>query len=77
MSAVTVLNSVISEYKTIREFSRAIEEDPADVFRWRAGKRKINPRAVVSIVKLHPDVKPHDLNPAIFEKGLTFKFGDK
>lgn len=69
-----LLNSIIQKYASIREFSRAIGEDPADVFRWKAGKRAINPRAVVSIVKLYPKIKPHDLNPDIFEEGLTFNF---
>lgn len=72
--AIKILNTVISEYQSIREFARAIEEDPADIFRWKAGKRKINPRAVIKIVKEHPRVKPHDLNSDVFLKGMTFNF---
>ena len=77
MSPDVLLNGIIEQYKTIREFARTIGEDPADIFRWKAGKRDIHPRAVVSIVKLHPKYKPHDLNPEVFPKGLTFNFGDK
>ena len=74
MSAVKILNDLLTEYKSIREFARAISEDPADVFRWKADKRAIHPRAVISIVKLHPKIKAHDLNPDVFEKGITFNF---
>lgn len=69
-----LLCDIISNYKSIREFARAIEEDPADIFRWKAGKRKINPRAVVKIVRLHPIIMPHDLNNDVFLKGMTFNF---
>lgn len=76
--AVKILNDVIKHYKSIREFARVIEEDPADIHRWKSGKRAINARAVVSIVKNHPRLKPHDLNPDVFEEGLSFKFnGEK
>lgn len=77
MDSITLLNSIIGEYKTIREFARNIEEDPADIFRWRAGKRKINPRAVIQIVRLHPKVNAHDLNPDVFPKGITFNFKER
>ena len=78
MQAVKVLNSLIKTYKSIREFARVIDEDAADITRWKSGKRLPHARAVVSIIKHHPTVKPHDLNPDVFEKGLTFNFnGDK
>jgi hypothetical protein len=69
-----LLCNIISEYKSIREFARAIEEDPADIFRWKAGKRKINPRAVIKIVRRHPKIAAHDLNGDVFLKGMTFNF---
>ncbi len=71
-----ILQGIVDQYKSVREFARAIQEDPADIFRWKAGKRKINPRAVINIVKLHPELSAHDLNPETFEFGLTFNFGD-
>lgn len=70
------LNGIISGYKTLKEFSRAIEEDSADIFRWRTGRRIINPRAVITIARLHPEVEPHLLNPFVFPSDLTLKFGD-
>ncbi len=72
--SIKLLNGIISQYKTIREFARTIEEDPADIFKWRAGTRKINPRAIIKIVKLHKTIQPHDLNADVFPKGLSFKF---
>lgn len=71
---IKLLNSIIEQYKSIREFARAIEEDPADIFRWRANKRKINPRAVIKIVRSHPEVDPYELNNDVFLKGMTFNF---
>ncbi len=76
--SISLLNEIIDQYKSVREFARAIEEDPADIFRWKVGKRKINPRAVIKIVRLHPKVKAHDLNSDVFLKGMTFNFnGEK
>lgn len=69
-----ILETILKDYKSIREFARMIEIDPADVHRWRSGKRKIHPRAVINIVRLHPDLSAHDLNPTVFEEGLTFNF---
>ncbi len=74
MTSEKILCDIIAEYKSVREFARAIEEDPADIFRWKVGRRKINPRAVIRIVRLHPKVSAHDLNPDVFLKGMTFNF---
>ena len=74
MKSETLLCNIISQYKSVREFARAIEEDPADIFRWKVGKRKINPRAVIKIVRLHPEIAAHDLNNDVFLKGMTFNF---
>lgn len=74
MKSALILCNIISDYKSVREFARAIEEDPADIFRWKVGKRKINPRAVIKIVRLYPDIEPHDLNSDVFLKGMTFNF---
>lgn len=69
-----ILCDIIEQYNSVREFARAIEEDPADIFRWKAGKRKINPRAVIKIVRLHPEVWPHELNEDVFLHNMTFNF---
>ena len=74
MKSEKLLCDIISQYKSVREFARAIEEDPADIFRWKVGKRKINPRAVIKIVRLHPEISAHDLNNDVFLKGMTFNF---
>ncbi len=74
MTSEKLLCDIIAEYKSVREFARAIEEDPADIFRWKVGRRKINPRAVIKIVRLHPKVLAHDLNADVFLKGMTFNF---
>lgn len=74
LTAIELLNGIIGQYRSIREFARAIEEDPADIFRWRAGKRKINPRAVIKIVREHPHIMAHELNSDVFLKGMTFNF---
>lgn len=76
MRSDELLCDIISQYKSVREFARAIEEDPADIFRWKVGKRKINPRAVIKIVRLHPDVYAYDLNSDVFPRGMTFNFYD-
>lgn len=70
------LNDLISQYPSVREFSRAIGEDASDVVKWRYSKCAIRVRAVISICRIHPNIKPHDLNPLWFPADLDFKFGD-
>lgn len=69
-----MLNKIVGEYKSVREFCRMIDEDWANYYRWYKGARAIHPRAVIKIVRLHPDVKPYQLNPEVFPKDLHFKF---
>lgn len=71
-----VLLHVIKLYPSMREFAKQIGEDCADVHRWKSGKIKIKAKAIVSICRLHPNVKPYYLNPHVFPKDLKFKFGD-
>lgn len=71
-----IINTLIPMYQSSREFARAIGEDAADVIRWRFGRCKIKARAVVNICRLHPHIKPFELNPDWFPEDLTFKFGD-
>jgi hypothetical protein len=72
-----VLNELIAQYPTAKEFARKINEDTTDVLRWRHGRAMMSTRAVVSVCRLHPKVKPHQLNPKWFPVDLTFKFGAK
>lgn len=71
-----ILNELIAKYNTARDFARAINEHASDIIRWRYGKCAIKMRAVVSICRLHPEIKPHDLNKD-FPADLTLVFGDK
>lgn len=73
----TIINDLISRYESLRDFSRTIQEDSSDVMRWRFGRSKVRPRAVIKICELHPEIQPHELNADIFPAHLTFKFGDK
>ena len=76
-ATIELLLKIMSGYSSIREFARCIGEDAMDVMRWRKGKRKINPRAVISICRLHNDIDPWQLNPAVFPDNLTLKFKER
>jgi len=58
----------------MREFSRVIGEHCADVTRWRKGKTKIKARAVISICRRFPQVRPAQLNSCIFPADLLLTF---
>lgn len=64
--SISIIKDLISRHSSMREFSRQIKEDATDVCRWTKGKKKIMPRAIISICKLYPEIKPHDLNPDLF-----------
>ena len=72
-----IINDLISQYASARELARAIGEDSADVIRWRQGKSRIKARAIVTICRLHPEIKPYQLNPDHFPDDLNFVFGEK
>ena len=77
-SPADVLNELIIEkYPTATKFARTINEDSTDVMRWRYGRSMMSTRAVVSICRLHPKIKPYQLNPKWVPEDLTFKFGAK
>jgi hypothetical protein len=71
------LNEIIAKHPSLREFCRLINEDSSDVIRWRYGRNKIRARAIVAICALHPEVRPHDLNPEHFPANLRFVFGEE
>jgi DNA-binding transcriptional regulator YdaS (Cro superfamily) len=58
----------------MRDFARSIGEDTTDVLRWKRGQRKINARAVIGIVRLHPEILAFELCPEIFPKDLDLVF---
>lgn len=72
-----IVNELIALYPSASEFSRKIGENKTDVLRWRHGRMKLSARAVVSICRLHPQVRPHQLNPNWFPADLTFIFGEQ
>ena len=72
-----IVIDLIEEYDSLRDFARVIGEDPGDVVRWKYGRAKIRPRAVITICRLHPEVPPHRLCPEIFPADLTLKFGER
>lgn len=76
MTPTEIINHLLTQYSSLREFARAIGEDGADVIRWRYGRSKVKSRAVVAICRLHPDIMPHDLNPEVFPADLKFIFGE-
>ena len=76
MTPAEIIEHLLKKYPTAREFARSIKEDAADITRWRTGLSNIKPRAVVSICRLHPEIKPYQLNENIFPRELTFTFGD-
>ena len=55
-----------------RDFCRVINEDSADMSRWMNRQKNITTRAVLSICKHYPKIKPHDLNPDLFPENLEF-----
>ncbi len=71
-----ILSELITQYESMREFSRAIGEDSGDVARWKTEQRKIHPRAVINICRLHPDINPYLLNPGTFPEDLRLQFGE-
>lgn len=74
--SVEIFNGVLNQYPTSRAFARIIGEDAADVIRWRFGRSKIRPRAVIQICKLHPEIKPYELNAEVFPKDLIFMWSE-
>jgi transcriptional regulator with XRE-family HTH domain len=76
MKPEEIITELLKQYPSQREFARAIGEDAGDIIRWRQGKCKIKARAIISICRLHTDIKPHALNPELFPADLRFTFGD-
>lgn len=72
-----IINELIQDYASLREFARAIGEDGSDVMRWRHDRSKVTPRAVIKICKLYPSIAPYKLNPDIFPEDLHFVFLDR
>jgi Lhr-like helicase len=74
LKVTQLLTMLIEQYPSMREFSREIREDVADVSRWRAGAKMVTTRGVLAICRKHPEILPFMLNPDIFPQDLRFKF---
>jgi hypothetical protein len=73
-TAIWHLEQLIKKESSARSFAFGIEEDPADIARWRTGKTKIKPRAVIKICKKYYRMSPSDFRPDIFPKGMIITF---
>ena len=63
-------------YSTDREFARALQEDTADIARWKKSFVKVSPRCVVTLALLH-GANVHLLRPDIFPAGCEIHFTKK
>ncbi len=68
-----ILDTLINKHESMREFARAINEDPAAVCHWKNGKIVIHARAVISIAR-HFNIAPNELRPDIFPDDLKLIF---
>lgn len=73
MKSAQIISDLIKDHASARQFAIKINAENADVIRWRQGKVKVGPRAVVNIARLF-DVKPFDLRPDLFPENLKFMF---
>lgn len=68
----TIDNLLKDKDMNYRDFARTIGEDSADISRWMHRQKNVTTRAVLSICKIYPQIKPHDLNPELFAANLEF-----
>lgn len=71
-----IIKELITNYNSMREFARTINEDASSVLAWREEKILISARAVVSICR-HFDILPCDLRPDIFPEDVRITFDNK
>lgn len=69
-----IINRLIEDYPSMREFARTVGEAPADLHRWKNGVSPVSARAVVNICRIHKDVLPWQLNHSVFPENLRFTF---
>jgi hypothetical protein len=67
------IKCLIDKVGTLRGFARAINEDKADIYRWKEGKAKIRTLAVINICKLY-GIKPQYLRPDLFADDVVITF---
>lgn len=71
-----IIVKLLSQYKSLREFARTITEDPTDVVKWRDGKRRVHPRAVMTIARLFK-IEPQELRPDLFDQNTKITFTEE
>lgn len=72
--AQETLMKLVKKYKSMRQFARLIMEDVSDVSKWKQGYKTISTRCIVSIARLHPEIRPYDLNPDWFPEDCRITF---
>jgi len=71
-----IITDLISRYESQRAFARAINEDPADVIKWRNATIAVKPRVVMTLARLF-NIHPNELRPDLFDADIQFIFGSK
>lgn len=72
--AMTIIAGLISQHKSMKEFSNIIGEDPSNVLRWKKGASAVTLRAVINLCRRYPELQANHLNPRIIPKDLKFTF---
>ena len=71
--AMKLFTTLLNRFPNQRAFSRAIDEDCADIYLWKTGRKRIRPRAVVTMARLF-GADPHMLRPDIFQDDVKLVF---
>lgn len=71
-----IITDLINKYESQRAFSRVINEDPADVIKWRNAAIAIHVRAALTLIRLF-DIDPHVIRPDLFAEGTKILFKEK
>lgn len=79
LKSVSIFNIISDEYMkknhvSLRQFAYLINENASDVCKWRAAKKNLTIRVIVTLCRMF-NLRPHDLNPDVFPADLLFEFG--
>jgi len=78
LKSVSIFNIISDEYMrknhvSLRQFAYIINENASDVCKWRAAKKNLTIRVIVTLCRMF-NLRPHDLNPDVFPPDLLFQF---
>ena len=73
-NSMHIIEQLIAMHDSMRAAARYIGEDSSDLQKWRYGKSYIQTRAIISICRLYPHIKPSELNPDIFPADVSLVF---